>query len=226
MGINGVLTKLSSKRAELRLDKAVPVLADLKIQIIGDAGLEVQEPAYCEVEGALPGSDGLLSVRFTSLPPQRFEALCATPTSALRPILHQRPDRRGAIDWNRPARCNRLARPRSRKGRDFAGAIWRGVPHCLISSGPGRGREGFSCSCPARRKGHFWRGPRRQPKTAFSRFPPVHRADLEGQQRVESTHCGNDASRARLRRTPRGHAVRQSSTCSDKVRASSTSIPR
>ena len=76
--INGVLTKLSSKRAELRLDKAVPVLADLKIQIIGDAGLEVQEPAYCEVEGALPGSDGLLSVRFTSLP-HRFEALLRDP---------------------------------------------------------------------------------------------------------------------------------------------------
>jgi hypothetical protein len=76
--INGALTKLSSKRAELRLDKAVPVLADLKIQIVGDAGLEVPEPAYCKVEGALPGSDGLLSVRFTSLP-HRFEALLRDP---------------------------------------------------------------------------------------------------------------------------------------------------
>jgi len=40
--------------------------------------------------------------------------------------------------------------------------------------------------------------------------------DLEGALRVESTRCGSDASRARLRRTPRGHAIRQSSTCSDK----------
>src|SRR5208337_2204671 len=29
--------------------------------------------------------------------------------------------------------------------------------------------------------------PRLQPKPAFSRFPPVHRVDLEGQQRVELT---------------------------------------
>ena len=35
--INGILTKLSSKRAELRLDKTVPALADLKIQFVGDA---------------------------------------------------------------------------------------------------------------------------------------------------------------------------------------------
>ena len=45
-------------------------------------------------------------------------------------------------------------------------------------------------------------------------------------QRAESTHCEKDASRARRQRTPRGCAVVQSSTCSDSVRASSTSIPR
>jgi PAS domain S-box-containing protein len=72
--ISGALTKLSSKRAELRLDKAVPALADLKMQIVGAAAREVSEPAYCKVEAALPGSDGPLSVRFTSLP-SRFEAL-------------------------------------------------------------------------------------------------------------------------------------------------------
>jgi hypothetical protein len=32
-----------------------------------------------------------------------------------------------------------------------------------------------------------WRSLRLQPKTAFSRFPTVHRADLEGQPRVEFT---------------------------------------
>jgi adenylate cyclase len=76
--INGALTKLSSKRAELRLDKTVHVLADLKMQIVGDTGREVLEAAYCKVEGALPGSDRLLSVRFTSLP-HGFEALLHAP---------------------------------------------------------------------------------------------------------------------------------------------------
>jgi adenylate cyclase len=76
--INGVLTKVSSKRAELRLDKTVPALADLKVQIVGDAVRETLEPAYCKVEGAPPGSDSLLSVRFTSLPP-KFEALLRDP---------------------------------------------------------------------------------------------------------------------------------------------------
>jgi adenylate cyclase len=66
--IKGVLTKLSSKRAELRLDRTVPALADLKMQFVGDAARAVPEPAYCKVEGVLPGSGGLLSVRFTSLP--------------------------------------------------------------------------------------------------------------------------------------------------------------
>jgi PAS domain S-box-containing protein len=77
-GINGALTKLSLKRAELRLDKTVPALADLKIEIVGEAGREVSEPAYCKVEGAAAGSEGLLSVRFTSLPP-RFETLMRDP---------------------------------------------------------------------------------------------------------------------------------------------------
>jgi hypothetical protein len=71
--INGSLTKLSSKRAELRLDQTVPALADLKMQILGDVGREVSEPTYCKVEGAPPGGDGLLMVRFTL--PHGFEAL-------------------------------------------------------------------------------------------------------------------------------------------------------
>ena len=32
----------------------------------------------------------------------------------------------------------------------------------------------------------LWRNRHLQPKTAFSRFPPVHRVDLEGKQRVDS----------------------------------------
>ena len=59
--INGALTKLSLKRAELRLDKTVHALADLKMQIVGDTVREILEPAYCKVEAALPGSGGLPS---------------------------------------------------------------------------------------------------------------------------------------------------------------------
>ena len=102
--INGALTKLSSKRAELRLDKTVPGLADLKMQIVGDAAREVSEPAYCKVEGALPGGDGLLSVRFTSLPP-RFETLMREPDErvasgtppAPHPASGDRPETTGSL---------------------------------------------------------------------------------------------------------------------------------
>src|SRR5208283_430771 len=51
----------------------------------------------------------------------------------------------------------------------------------------------FTCTPvekPSRREvaigDELWRNIRLQPKTAFSRFPPVHRADLEGQQRAAS----------------------------------------
>ena len=37
-----------------------------------------------------------------------------------------------------------------------------------------------------RPNGRNWRNRRLRPKTAFSRFPRVHRPDLEGQQRVDS----------------------------------------
>jgi len=36
-----------------------------------------------------------------------------------------------------------------------------------------------------------WSSPRRRPKTAFSRLPPVHRADLQRQQRVELARSPN-----------------------------------
>jgi hypothetical protein len=48
----------------------------------------------------------------------------------------------------------------------------------------------------------FWRIRPLQPKTAFSRFPPVHKADLEGQQRVGAVDCRAIAilSRGRIAR--------------------------
>ena len=105
--INGILTKLSLKRAELRLDKTVPALADLKIQFIGDAAGEAAEPAYCKVEGALSGSDGVLSVRFTSLPP-RFETLMRDPEGWVAegslpapPATSGNPEVSGGLQWAR-----------------------------------------------------------------------------------------------------------------------------
>jgi len=47
------------------------------------------------------------------------------------------------------------------------------------------GRTDASASCFS--DGCSWRKLRLQPKTAFLRFPAVHRADLEGQQRVDLT---------------------------------------
>jgi len=88
--INGSLIKLSLKRAELRLDKTVPALTDLKMQVVGDAGREVPEPAYCKVEGALPGGESLLSVRFTSLSP-RFEAWLHEPDGRVSAEARERP---------------------------------------------------------------------------------------------------------------------------------------
>jgi hypothetical protein len=43
-----------------------------------------------------------------------------------------------------------------------------------------------------------------QPKTAFSRFPRVHKLDLKGPLRVESMPCGSRTSRTRL-----PHAARE-----------------
>ena len=50
----------------------------------------------------------------------------------------------------------------------------------LTSSFPNVGR----CSV----KDRPYRNRRLQPKTAFSRLPPVHRVDQEGQERVDLTH--------------------------------------
>ncbi len=43
-----------------------------------------------------------------------------------------------------------------------------------------------------------WRNRSLQPKTAFSRFPPVHRADLEGRQRVDCAISQGRPARAAI----------------------------
>ena len=66
----------------------------------------------------------------------------------------------------------------------------------------------------ARAYGRFRRNRRLRPKTAFSRFPSVDRADLEGRQRVESgppfpiqAHPPREAARPLLD-APDGHGAR------------------
>jgi PAS domain S-box-containing protein len=66
----GRLTKLSPKRAEVRLEKPVPVLSDLKIQLVGADGKDVPGALYAKVVGADPGSSDGFSIRFTSSSPE------------------------------------------------------------------------------------------------------------------------------------------------------------
>jgi adenylate cyclase len=73
----GRLTKLSPKRAEVRLEKPVPVLSDLKIQLVGADGKDVPGALYAKVVGADPGSSDVFSIRFTSSSPE-IEALLRT----------------------------------------------------------------------------------------------------------------------------------------------------
>jgi len=76
-----------------------------------------------------------------------------------------------------------------------------------------------------------------QPKSAFSCFPLVHRADLEGPLRVESTHCGNDVrppesaslSASRFESPPLHQAVRAAwhdfPACGDSSRSAESIRP-
>jgi hypothetical protein len=56
---------------------------------------------------------------------------------------------------------------------------YRGVPSVSIFARI----ECFGLDSPVSEAVRFWRNPRLQPRSAFSRFPPVHKAELEGQLR-------------------------------------------
>ena len=66
---NGSLIKLSRKWAEVRLEKPVPILSNLKMQLVNSSGLEVGT-VYCKVLGATPEGSAGFSIRFTSVPPE------------------------------------------------------------------------------------------------------------------------------------------------------------
>jgi hypothetical protein len=56
------------------------------------------------------------------------------------------------------------------------------IPASLEATGSGRTDALADCL----RDGRSWRNLRLLPKSAFSSFPPIHRADLKGQQRVQA----------------------------------------
>jgi PAS domain S-box-containing protein len=66
----GTMIKLSTKRAEVRLEKQVPILSDLKMQFVGTDGQNVPGVLYAKVVDADPGDGGQSSVRFTSSSPE------------------------------------------------------------------------------------------------------------------------------------------------------------
>jgi PAS domain S-box-containing protein len=66
----GVLTKVSLKGAEARLESAVPPLSNLKMHLIGSAGEQLPGTIYGKVLGPLRGTSTGVSIRFTSISPE------------------------------------------------------------------------------------------------------------------------------------------------------------
>jgi adenylate cyclase len=66
----GMLTKLSPKRAAVRLEKPVSILSDLKMKFVGTDGHDVPGALYAKVVGADPGSSEGSLIRFTSSSPE------------------------------------------------------------------------------------------------------------------------------------------------------------
>src|SRR4029078_5013369 len=66
----GTLTKLSAKGAEIRLEKSVPNLSDLKMHLVDPDGQAIRGALYAKVIRAQRGdSEGSL-IRFTSSSPE------------------------------------------------------------------------------------------------------------------------------------------------------------
>ena len=71
----GTLTKLSRKWAEVRLEKPVPILTNLKMQLVDSSGLEIPGTLYGKVLSVVPESSTGVSIRFTSVSPE-LETSC------------------------------------------------------------------------------------------------------------------------------------------------------
>ena len=66
----GSLTRLSAKGAEARLQNPVPTLSNLDMHLMSALGEEVHGTLYSKVLGAVPGGNGCMSIRFTSMSPE------------------------------------------------------------------------------------------------------------------------------------------------------------
>jgi adenylate cyclase len=66
----GVLTKVSLKGAEARLESTVPTLSNLKMHLIGSTGEQRPGTLYGKVLGPLFGTSTGVSIRFTSISPE------------------------------------------------------------------------------------------------------------------------------------------------------------
>jgi adenylate cyclase len=66
----GVLTKVSLKGAEARLESAVPTLSNLKMHLIGSGAEQLPGTLYSKVLGPVRGTSTGVSVRFTSISPE------------------------------------------------------------------------------------------------------------------------------------------------------------
>jgi PAS domain S-box-containing protein len=65
----GSLTKLSSKRAEVRLESPVPIFSNLEMLLTGSEGKRVNGSLQCKVAGAVADSNKRFLVHFTSMSP-------------------------------------------------------------------------------------------------------------------------------------------------------------
>jgi len=67
---SGVLTKLSRKGAEARLESPVDIFSNLEMYFTGKEGESVQGTLYGKVVGSVPGAGSDFSICFTSIPPE------------------------------------------------------------------------------------------------------------------------------------------------------------
>ena len=67
---SGVLTKLSRKGAEARLESPVDIFSNLELYFTGKEGESVQGTLYGKVVGSVPGAGSDFSICFTSIPPE------------------------------------------------------------------------------------------------------------------------------------------------------------
>jgi adenylate cyclase len=66
----GMLTKISCKGAEARLEAPVPPLSNLKMRLMDAHGAEIPGMLYGKVLGSAAQTDDSVAIRFTSVPPE------------------------------------------------------------------------------------------------------------------------------------------------------------